>query len=84
MNRTLVALHPGISTGGDKITVWMLRAAAPAITMSMTSLINNSIRSSKFPTLWKLAKVTQFTRRGLPITKGTTDQFQSYVLSARS
>ena len=36
----------------------LLKAAAPATTESVTTLINKSIVSGKNPTLWKLAKIT--------------------------
>ena len=52
------------STGADKISARLLKAAAPALTVSVTSLINNSIVSGTFPTLWKLPKITPIHKKG--------------------
>ena len=82
VTKALLALKPGTSTGADTISARLLSAEAPAITMPITTIINNSIRSGTFPTMWKLAKV-------IPIhKKGTTDNKGNYrpisVLSAHS
>ena len=45
------------ATGLAGINVWLLRAAAPAITSSLTKVINASINSGRFPACWKEARV---------------------------
>ena len=53
-----------------KISARLLKAAAPALTVSVTTLSNKSIASGKFPTLWKLAKITPIHKKGLSENKG--------------
>ncbi len=50
-------LDPHKATGYDKIHSKLLRIAAPAITNPVTSIINNSIKTSKFPSDCKRAEV---------------------------
>ncbi len=50
-------LDPDKATGYDKIPSKLLRIAAPAITNPVTSIINNSIKASKFPSDCKRAEV---------------------------
>ena len=65
-----MALRSDKSTGADKISARLLKAAAPAITVSVTTLINKSIVSGQFPTLWKLAKITPIHKKGPTENKG--------------
>ena len=52
------------ATGLDGINVWLLRAAAPAITSSLTKVINPSINSGRFPACWKEARVCPVYKAG--------------------
>ena len=70
VNKALLSLKPGKSTGADTISARLLSAAAPAITMPITTIINNSIRSETFPTMWKLAKVIPIHKKGATDNKG--------------
>ena len=56
--------------GADTISARLLSAAAPAITIPITTIINNSIRSGPFPTMWKLAKVIPIHKKGDTDDKG--------------
>ena len=51
------------ATGSDGLGAKILKAAAPAISMSLSRLINRCIDTGTFPSAWKSAKVT-------PIYKG--------------
>ena len=82
MNKALLALKAGKSTGADTISARLLSAAAPAITMPITTIINNSIRSGTFPTMWKLAKVIPIHKKGATDNKGNYRPIS--VLSALS
>ena len=82
VNKALLALKPGKSTGADTISARLLRAAAPAITMPITTIINNSIRIGTFPTMWKLAKVIPIHKKGATDNKGNYRPIS--VLSALS
>jgi hypothetical protein len=53
----LRGLNTSKATGPDGISAKMLREAAPAITPSLTRLINMSLRLCRVPTLWKRANV---------------------------
>ena len=70
MYRALIALRSEKSTGADKISARLLKAAAPAITVSVTRLYNKSIVRRKCTTLWKLAKRTPIHRKGPTENKG--------------
>ena len=72
--RALMALRSDKSTGADKISARLLKAGAPAITVSVTTLINKSIVSGTFPTLWKLAKITPIHKKGPTENKGNYRQ----------
>ena len=82
VNKALLALNPGKSTGADTIRARLLKAAAPAITMPITTIINNSIRSGTFPTMLKLAKVFPIHKKGATDDKGNYRPIS--VLSALS
>ena len=45
------------STGLDNISCRLLKAAAPVICFSLSTIINKSIESGIFPSCWKNAKV---------------------------
>ena len=47
-----------------------MKTAAPAISVSVTTLINKNIVSGKFPTLWKLAQITPIHKKGPTENKG--------------
>ena len=68
--RALMILRSDKSTGADNISARLLKAAAPAIIVSVTTLINKSIVSGKFPTLWKLAKITPIHKKEPTESKG--------------
>ena len=72
VNKALLALKPGKSTGADTISARLLSAAATAITMPITTMINNSIIRSGtfFPTMWKLTKVVPIHKKGATDDKG--------------
>ncbi len=54
---SLHEFDPHKATGYDKIPSKSLRIAAPAITNPVTSIINNSIRTSNFPSDCKRAEI---------------------------
>ncbi|EDO31438.1 predicted protein [Nematostella vectensis] len=53
----LLQLQTCKATGLDGIRARLLRAAAPAIAPSLTKIINQSIKTGRFPARWKEAKV---------------------------
>ena len=71
MYRALMALRSHKSTGADKSSARLLKAAVPAIIVSVKTLINKSIVSGQFPTLWKLAKITPIHTKGPIENKGS-------------
>lgn len=52
------------ATGTDEISIHLLKIAAPALSPSLTELINLCISSGKFPSKWKEAKVTPLHKDG--------------------
>ena len=52
------------STGIDKISAKVLRAAASAIAPSLTEIFNMSIDSNRFPSAWKTARVIPLFKKG--------------------
>ena len=63
----LSTIKVGKSTGLDGMSASILRAAAPVIAAPLTKIMNMSINSDKFPTTWKLAKVTPVFKAGDPL-----------------
>ena len=57
------SLDTSKSTGADGVSAKMLKSTAPFIAKSLTKLFNKSLRSGKFPSDWKVARV-------VPIPKG--------------
>lgn len=55
--KSLMNLDTCKATGLDGISAYMLKLAAREITGSLTHILNNSIKTSVFPTQWKHAKV---------------------------
>ncbi len=45
---------------GDSLSSKLLKMAAPAIASSVTKVINLSLTSGKFPSIWKIASVPNF------------------------
>ena len=46
------------SAGKDKIPLRVIKDCLPAISPSVTSIINATLRSAQFPFAWKVAEVT--------------------------
>jgi hypothetical protein len=56
----LLSLKPNKAIGLDKISARLLKSSAHTITSSVTKLLNLSIRTGRFPNLWKCSKITAF------------------------
>ena len=54
----LTTLKANKAIGLDKISARLLKSSANTITPSVTKLLNLSIRTGKFPKLWKCSKIT--------------------------
>ena len=54
------------STGADGVSAKMLKSTAPFIAKSLTKLFNKSLRSGKFPSDWKVARVVPIPKGGDP------------------
>lgn len=61
---SLMKMGSNKATGIDKISVKMLKIAAPIVAPSIARLINYSITSEVFPQRWKIAKVTPLFKSG--------------------
>ena len=73
VRKTISELRNSKATGFDNIDTYILKLICDEVTPSITHIINLSIRSSKFPRIWKHSKV-------IPLLKpGAADQ-----LSAKS
>ena len=53
------------ATGADNIPAKVLKIAAPYISKVVTNIFNASYMSGKFPSIWKVAKVTPLYKGGL-------------------
>ena len=58
------------STGTDNIDTWVIKLVASDILPALTHIINLSILQSKFPSMWKQAKVVPLLKKGDPLTIG--------------
>jgi len=55
----LKALREDTATGPDDLPAKLLKKLAPAIAPNITKILNCSITSCYFPTLWKKANVAR-------------------------
>ena len=60
----LLSLKVNKAIGLDNISARLLKCGAQSISLSITKLINLSIRSGKFPGIWKCSKVTALFKSG--------------------
>lgn len=60
------SLDSNKSTGSDRISVRMLKFTVPAIVKSVTKLSNLSLRTGKFPSDWKAARIVPISKGGDP------------------
>ena len=60
------SLDTSKSTGADGVSAKMLKSTAPFIAKSLTKLFNKSLRSGKFPSDWKVARVVPIPKGGDP------------------
>ena len=78
-----MALCSDKSTGADKISARLLKVAAFAITVSLTTLIDKGIVSGKCQALWKLAKITPIHKKEPTENKGNYRLISVFVPLAR-
>ena len=64
VHRQLLGLKETKAIGLDNISASLLKCSAQSITYSITKLINLSIRTGKFPGIWKCSKVTALLKSG--------------------
>ena len=67
--------------GLDGISTRLLKDAAPVIALSLTFIVNLSIRFGIFPDDWKIAKVTPIYKDEIKLAPIITDQYLFYQLS---
>ena len=64
VRKLLATLHGKKATGPDNISARLLRMVAPAISDSITSLLNTCLSLGEFPSEWKQANVTPVPKSG--------------------
>ena len=64
MPQQLLALKTNKAIGLDKISARLLKNSAHTIALSVTKLLNLSIKTGKFPKLWKCSKITALFKSG--------------------
>ena len=60
----LLFLKTNKAIGVDKISARLLKNSVHTITLSVTRLLNLSIKTGKFPKLWKCSKITALLKSG--------------------
>ena len=70
MKKAFASLQINKSTGSGNISARLLTPAAPVIAAPITAIMNNSIRTGRFPSSWKLAKVSPVHKKGPISDKG--------------
>ena len=60
----LLALKTNKAVGLDKISARLLKNSAHTIALSVTKLLNLSIKTGKFPILWKCSKIRALFKSG--------------------
>jgi hypothetical protein len=66
--KVIKSLKNSKSTGTDNIDTWVIKLVASDILPALTHIINLSIMQSKFPTMWKHAKVVPLLKKGDRLT----------------
>ena len=62
----ITSLDTSKSTGADSVSAKILKSTAPFIAKSLTKLFNKFLRSGKFPSDWKVARVVPILKGGDP------------------
>ena len=70
VKKGLASLQTNKSTGPDNISARLLKATTPGIAPPVAAIMNNSIRTGKFPIQWKLAKASPIHKKGPINDKG--------------
>ena len=78
INKLVSKINIKKATGVDQISSKLLRAGAPVINKHITTLVNNTIKTSVFPTRLKEAQVVPLHKKMILWTKRTTGQLASY------
>ncbi len=64
VTKAIEHLNPTAGAGADGISARMLKLAPSTISSVLTSIINRSLTTASFPTLWKMGIVTPVHKRG--------------------
>ena len=75
----MAKIKPSKGFGNDNISSYFLKLALPVVGKSLTCLFNRSINMCKFPTTWKIARVTPIFKDGDKSAEETIEQSQSYL-----
>jgi len=73
----LASLKANKAIGLDKISARLLQGSANMFTTSITKLLNISIRTGKFPKLWKCSKITALFKSRL--ARSRSHEFQGKI-----
>ena len=68
VGKILASLKNSKSCGLDSIDTFTLKLAAPYITPALTHIVNLSIATQTFPTMWKTAKVIPLYKKDDPLS----------------
>ena len=69
MQRLYIHINIKKATGLDQISSKLLRAGAPVLNKNITTLVNNTIKTSIFPTRLKEAQVVPLHKKNDPLDK---------------
>ena len=67
VSKVIAGLKNSKSTGNDYIDTRIIKLAGQSILPAITHIINLSISHSKFPDIWKIAKVVPLLKKGDPL-----------------
>ena len=80
----LLSIPTHKATGDDGISAKLPRIAAPAISPSLSKLLNLCLSTKTFPAAWKVAKVTPFSKKmAVGTIRTTTDRFLCFLFSLK-
>ena len=68
IEKMMSGLKNSKSSGIDLIITWIIKLVAREVLPAVTHIVNLSIMQSKFPSIWKLAKVVPLLKKGDPLT----------------
>lgn len=81
--RALNKLKATMVSGHDGLPSFLLHDCAPILCEPLCSIFNLAVRTSTFPTCWKISRITRFLRKAIKVISIITDQLVFYLIAPK-